>query len=761
MSGDVEWPPSSAKAALLSSPSGRRKYQELGAAALRMSPLKRSNTTPCLLDRMRAARDDRDVLPEPVASEEEEDEETLQLKLAAIEAKLKLKKLQKSKEKEDTSDRYGSSRLSSAASALARNPLSPQKPRTEVPMSPSRRQQQPAEQKSPARVLLGIDKGVRGADVSLRRARTTTGVSQRSQDNGARNNALLTSRGSASGSARSTGAGKPLERPHVKSFGERMDEVREKERKQEKKRETVNVNRSTGFKFNHAELNSYRAAAEEIKARSPVRSPTKHTHQAVYSREEILAASNNSNAGNKVLKKSRTMPDLRQAPPRPTLERAESSSQGDASLYEGFSGLHLSSRILPHTFLKRTLPSESFTTFTIPDLLRDVKSPDYQVHESVADYVIVGVIASKSSPLDHKNDRDEQSAGKSDWERKWQDGTQNQKKFMVLTLTDLKWTIELYLFGTAVPRYHRLSPGTVVAVLNPGIMPPKKGREDTGAFSLTLHDGEDTVLEIGTARDLGYCNVMKKDGKLCGSWVDISKTEVCEWHLNNQLAKAQSSRMGVNTGTNGYGGEGTRNRNRSDVFDSRLRGDGEKVGLRPRNEGHRYDKYTGSHFYVASSNTGVASRMGSNRSTTGSVALDSDPFGAEGLSSRDKEARLQKRMAAQQKEREIARKLTGLGAGSAGAEYLRHKTDSANGGERSMTANEARSQHSALATKANIMSQHAGANENGKRAADSVRLSPIKKTRFVTAKGIREAGRESFGGRQNDDDNDDDDLDIV
>ena len=48
-------------------------------------------------------------------------------------------------------------------------------------------------------------------------------------------------------------------------------------------------------------------------------------------------------------------------------------------------------------------------------------------------------------------------------------------------------------------------------------------------------------------------------------------------------------------------------------------------------------------------------------------------------------------------------------------------------------------------------------------------LQPVKKkTRFVTEKGIREAGRESFGGEvakavanDLDEDDDDDDLDIV
>ena len=57
------------------------------------------------------------------------------------------------------------------------------------------------------------------------------------------------------------------------------------------------------------------------------------------------------------------------------------------------------------------------------------------------------------------------------------------------------------------------------------------------------------------------------------------------------------------------------------------------------------------------------------------------------------------------------------------------------------------------------------------RMREGQRLEPVKKkTRFVTSKGIREAGRESFGGEViggqkmvelDDDDDDDDDLDII
>src|SRR5690349_4833007 len=105
MTDPEEWPPKSPLKALLSSPSGRKKYreyQDLGPASTSPDKLLGS---PSLLDRLRAARANRDheiLQPQhgQLEEDEEEDEETLQLKLQAIEAKLKLKKLQQQKAKE-------------------------------------------------------------------------------------------------------------------------------------------------------------------------------------------------------------------------------------------------------------------------------------------------------------------------------------------------------------------------------------------------------------------------------------------------------------------------------------------------------------------------------------------------------------------------------------------------------------------------------------------------------------------------------------
>ena len=729
-----------------------------------------------------------------IEEDDDDDEETLRLQLAAIEAKLKLKKLQQGKAKAQaespeanvspgrsqhqhtsttlTSKLYGKSGQDSTAWRLRECAV-------EVPVSPTKKVIPSAEQRSPSRVLLGIDKGIRGQDISLRRARTGRGGA--SQGTVSRLDRPA-SRSSAFNSVRTTTSSATVPSQRSMSFSGKMAERRSVEQSKENQRQAIIKSRSTGFKLNQAEVESLRLATEEARSHNPPRS-VNYREEVEFRREDILRLHGKQKAIPSQLKRSKAAPTLR-SPTRKPVPSPDDDDDGsttdkhrqsaDASLFEAFSQLHLSTRILPHTFLQRTLPDESYTSFRLPDLLKSVQSPLYELPESVVDYVVFGIIASKSSPHDHKaGTRNSKLAGSAegdnDWEKQWEDGRQNQKKFIVLQLTDLTWSVDLFLFGTALPRYHRLSLGTVVAILNPSIMPPKKGKEDTGAFSLTLHSGDDTVLEIGIARDLGFCKAVKKDGKECGDWVNSTKTECCEWHLNAQVSKAQAGRMGVNTGSNGSGlggGDSTGARRR---FGSvRVPGHGWKAKegqeILPRRGGQRFDTHTRSHYFIASSGGGSSSGLFGtpayhpDRSAATLLDMDDDdPFIAEGQLSRDKESRLRRRLVAEEKERSIARNLAQMNSGGAGGEYIRQRL-----GVDSSSANEQGSQRSALALKVGIMGSDLAGKGTGKRSAESIRLSPIKKTRLLTEKGIRHPGRESLGAKNGPDcADDDDDLDIV
>lgn len=777
MAESEQWPPRSPLKALLSSPSGRKRYREYQSSnlgSLQTSPNKLLGS-PSLLDKLRAARADRDEqFLEPQKDDEQredddEDEEMLQLKLQAIEARLKLKRLQQQKDKARPDSSVGST-ISSA--------------KVEVALSPTKRIV-PTIPKSPSRVVLGIDKGVNAADVSLKRARTVHESTTKQRD----------SRGqSPFPKSTSERDFRPIEvtTGPVMSFSERMANIRNKEKSREEKQLAAKNARSARFKIDQTELAGYHEAAG-----IPSAAEHKRTTNRAMSPSSRPTTTATLTTETRTLKHSQSMPSIRTSPIKSAssvkamLDSSESDNEpkGDATLYEPFSNTHLATRILPHGFLKRTLPTEQFHVFTLPKLLRTVTSPAYEVPDDITDYVVFGIVASKSSPRDHKaRTTDTNSTSTHDWEKKWDDGSMNRQKFIVMTLTDLKWTIDLFLFDTAVPRYHRLTPGTLVAILNPSIMPPKRGREDTGAFSLALHNGDDQILEIGKSKHLAYCTAKRKDGSACNAWVDGSKTSICEWHLNAELDRTRSKRMGVNSMSSfggGNGGSGVRGGN----FASNKRPDGEK------NFKRGFD-YEAQSFYYAVGGTApkhqgqqwsYAPTYNPNLSTA--KLLDStnpdDPFIASGqMAERDKQDRLRKRMVAQEKEREIARKLGGLGhKGGAGGEYFKSRTAAAD--EKSVFNNT--NKKSGVEAKRREVTSGPGitvddimrdvSGESKKRAAESIRLSPVKKkTRFLTSTGIKVAGRESLGSGSADvvkesmghghelngnDDDDDDDLDIV
>jgi minichromosome maintenance protein 10 len=273
------------------------------------------------------------------------------------------------------------------------------------------------------------------------------------------------------------------------------------------------------------------------------------------------------------------------------------------------------------------------------------------------------------------------------------------------------------------------------------------------------------VLEIGRARDLGYCKTTKKDGKQCGSWVNAAKTDICEWHLNAEIQRTKASRMGVNTGSNGFGRKQHHHLTKND--------DEPRRGLLGR-DGRKYDRESGGHYYIASTGPkpsgGLARNGGPRRDNPFLDAVEGDLARPS-----ERDARLRRHLAAQAKEREIAEKLgsqdhLGFGFDSAGADYMRRKIAASRDENARVNGNQtigdsSSSQRTKTISRTILSSGGTETSESRKRTAADVRLSPVKKTRFVTEKGIREAGRESLGtttgpASRHDSDSDDE-LEIV
>lgn len=778
-----------------------------------------------------------DMYMEEMGGDDEDDEETLQLKLQEIQARLRLKKLQKKNKQSSDSEgekierneqldshrpTSGLLRANSAATNRAPSRLAElrerqlQRPKSRaeinVPASPPRRVQPAELPRSPGRVLLGIDKGLKGMDISLKRAPGLRKNLESDFNNAKRTGPFLQRSQSQTGNRMPASQSfNQEERP--KSFSERMAAARITDTEQQERAARIKKSRSSAFDIDQKQMESFKINAIDLPSHP---APTRE-----FSRDEILNSLNNPSGE---LRRHKTTSNLRSiqmnsnestsrplshAPQGPFdssrrseiknsheiyaglrrgsqdsqnsldtskrlafrngngsqssqssfdtyrsalrngteakfLNRPDSrdkrpdsqdkntsvrssfdslnitrsnkassdTSDGEASQFEPYSTSHLSKRIIPHQVLTRTLQGKK--TFLIPDLLRTVKAPDFTGPQIEEDVVVFATIAAKSAPRVH------------------QDQAKNGGKFMVLTLTDLKWEIDLFLFKTAFEKFWKLTPGTVVALLNPGFMPPARGKIDTGKFSLTLNSSDDTILEIGTNRDLGYCKSVKKDGKTCDTWVNTRHTEFCDYHVNLSLTKTHANRMEVNTMSFGpkrnYGGGRTEQKyNSRDMAGYRQRREELK-----KDENTKYDRESHSQIYIGKRST---------VSLLDDVDFDPDAFHRGST----KEDRMTKQLLAQEKERELGKKL-GMFGGGLGADYMKRRNPvpvnlrDTGKSDRESSPPDAR--------KLGLIGMK-----------PSVQLSPInkrkrantiggvkKKTRFVTAKGIREAGRESLGG---------------
>lgn len=726
------------------------------------SPSKSGRATASVMARSGALQEQMDD------DDDDDDEETLQLKLQEIQARLKLKKLQKARENAAQGRQSRSNSVTSSvqprravrgATPTSENSRPASQNMVQVPASPVRKVQPPQDPKSPSRVLLGIDKGLRAKDISLKRApsfRKTAGNDAAAQ----RGHAQKPKVASPSGLISPEGF-------RSLSFNERLASARSEEVSRAERQERISKLRTSAFGIGKEEMEEYKKNAVDIPD-EPLQAPS-------FSRDEVLGKSKPPVP----LQRTRTVSDLRDTagrngnppygnPPfmpafqgrKNSLPTSDISTEEQGS-FEPYSSIHLSKRILPNRVVARHISGKKI--FNVKDLLREVKGPDFALPEVEEDIIVFAIVAKKSEPRAHKP-----AAGKNGQKE------EDRGKYMVLTLVDLEYELDLFLFNSGFTRYWKLTEGTVVAILNPNIMPPPPGRQDTGRFSLVINSDEDTILEIGSARDLGFCQSLKKDGEMCRSWVNQKRTQYCEFHSNEAIRKQRGSRMEVNSS-----GFGTR---------ARFQGKNSAEMFEPvKKKSDNYDWETKTHWYAARGHTAADLLDGKDR----------DPSDRK-----DKAEFLRRNMEAKEKEREMMKKLGEVG-NAAGREYMqraRSRTDAGlapssmsssqqlfgtadpfSGPEKPDPAtlgllDKARDIHLSPVKRKRTGSSQTGSltrsnssNSNstthsrppglGWGGALKDKLSSMKegeklkpeqpplrkKTRFVTDKGIREAGRESLG----------------
>ncbi|CAZ82584.1 unnamed protein product [Tuber melanosporum] len=665
---DLVWPPQSTADVLNLTPRKSRLPNQsipTSPSPLRKAPL------PFLVGGGDGAHDGND--------EEEDDEETLQLRLAQIEAKLKLKRLQKKQASQK--------QASSKSKAVVQVPLSPKSTKTE-PVLP----------KSPSRVLLGIDKGLTGRDVSLRRAPSLR-----------------------TGSSR-PGTASP-QKPK-KTFSKRIAEERRNGREKAERQRMIESSRSKGF------ASFGNGPPPSITSGPPPTFGPRGVLQSSGSAATVAQLSKPPSPLASAALEGITDPFTANSKSTPPPEDPDSTDEGG---FDSFSGLHLSRRLITHVTLSRHLSPK--TIFLLSHLLRSIKSPDFEPPDVLGDWVVMGIICSKSSPRDVGQNTQKRGTG----------------KYMVLQITDLKWEVELFLFGAGFDNFWKVGVGTVVALLNPGILKPRI--TDTGRFSLTLTEG-DQLLEIGQARDLDYCKTVKRDGKRCASWVDKRHTHYCTFHVEQALNKSRVSRAEVNSTTRMFSPPKQKGTLRPRRFFGRGRPNGpfRDDGLLPDVEG-------GGIADIPQRAGGAGGRVYIAPGRSTASLLDDAEYLADSFLRGSKEDRMRKRLADAQKERELTKRIIksqGI-EGGVGVDYLKKQVRwgedeiQKRQGEAGVAAASSRNLDDEAANTLSSLRQKA-------KEATNVSLSPIKRKRPASPappkKKIRFAGLDAL-------EEEDDDLVIV
>ncbi len=190
---------------------------------------------------------------------------------------------------------------------------------------------------------------------------------------------------------------------------------------------------------------------------------------------------------------------------------------------EKYSKLYLKSLYLPTEKIDEAL--KDMKILNIEKLFAKVRPPKFE-QPQYANFTVLGIIAQKSEPRE----------------------TSNKKgKFMKITLTDLSISIDFMLFGNAFEKYWKLRVGDLIGILNPEIWPWRTDDKTAKSFNIVLTESYDAIIEIGKARDLGFCPATTKNGHSCNDWINNKRQSYCDYHAEQSFRKTASNRLELNT----------------------------------------------------------------------------------------------------------------------------------------------------------------------------------------------------------------------
>ncbi|BGP43231.1 hypothetical protein JCM10449v2_007259 [Rhodotorula kratochvilovae] len=108
--------------------------------------------------------------------------------------------------------------------------------------------------------------------------------------------------------------------------------------------------------------------------------------------------------------------------------------------------------------------------------------------------------------------------------------------------------------GGAFEKYWKETAGAVVAIVNPQFLPYNRD------FSYTLKPtSADSMVVLGRAENLAFCEAIKADGKRCGQWVDARMGKICQFHVERAVKRTGVRRAETNANTGSLSAKGTYN----------------------------------------------------------------------------------------------------------------------------------------------------------------------------------------------------------
>ncbi|KIO29732.1 hypothetical protein M407DRAFT_226604 [Tulasnella calospora MUT 4182] len=376
----------------------------------------------------------------------------------------------------------------------------------------------------------------------------------------------------------------------------------------------------------------------------------------------------------------------------------------DWNKVEPYSSIRLSSRKMPHEDVQELMRARYYVSPSrLYSIIRPNKQRTGYDVAVEGDYVIIAVVAERGeiqvsqvqpSSIDEDDSLEQKDEGgpskaSSSWKRpkhKIHGGSNTGKKYVRLQLVDFGHKgrgngtasgdalLSMLLFeadiasvapkdadgkvrgatiykggsgGAFEESLPHMREGAVVAILNPRVMRPYQGKgtnqtpHPTSNILGITPTNYGCISILGYSKDLGMCQVRRKDGKTCKSWCDKRRSEVCEYHLLNAVKTGRTNRPEFAAGTSkmAIGAPGSKP------------GSGQRNSFGGRGGGAKYDPRTKTGLLPsASSNGGTRSDgQGATYFMAGGAISARDPVYAHTNSQKDAEAKLRRAKEAAEK----------------------------------------------------------------------------------------------------------------